>query len=184
MPVEDKSIFLEAMKDVKPLSATQKNESYNPQAINKAQKSVLRRVRRKANLEHKKQTALETEKDLFISKVSAFESLLYHQKGIRLQELSKLKKGDFSVQAVLDLHGFTQDAAKQQLIEFVSHCYHEKYRFIRIIHGKGYNSEDEYPALKNLVNQLLRQIKVVIAFASTPEKDGGTGAVNLFLKAH
>ncbi|WP_051640706.1 Smr/MutS family protein [Thiomicrorhabdus sp. Milos-T2] len=184
MSVEDKSIFLEAMKDVKPLNTTKKNESYNPKAINAAQKSVLKRVKRKANLEQKKQTTLETEKDFSTSKVSAFESILYHQKGIRLQELSKLKKGEFSIQAVLDLHGFTQDTAEQQIIEFVSHCYHEKYRFIRIIHGKGYNSEDEYPILKNLVNQLLRQIKVIIAFASTPEKDGGTGAVNLFLKAH
>ncbi|BCN93414.1 hypothetical protein THMIRHAM_11990 [Thiomicrorhabdus immobilis] len=184
MPTEDKSLFLEAMQGVTPLNTTEKRAEYNPKKVNQAQKEVLKKVKRKAQKQLNRASAIASNKELHIAKVGAFEKLLYHQKGIRLQELSKLKKGDFSVQAILDLHGLTQDNAEQKTIEFVSQCYQDKYRFIRIIHGKGYNSEDEFPVLKNLVNQLLRQIDGVIAFSSTPEKDGGSGAVNIFLRAH
>lgn len=184
MPSEDKSLFLEAMQGVTPLNTTEKRAEYNHKVVSRAQKEVLRQVKRKASKQLSTASAMVANKSLSIAKVTAFESLLYHQKGIRLQELSKLKKGDFNVQAILDLHGLTQDTAEQKTIEFIAQCYQDKYRFIRIIHGKGYNSEDEFPVLKNLVNKLLRQIDGVIAFTSTPEKDGGTGAVNIFLRAH
>ncbi|HHT00027.1 MAG TPA: DNA mismatch repair protein MutS [Thiomicrospira sp.] len=147
----------------------------------------MKRVKRKQKVY---KTSLETDnphkldKAKHVTKVTTFESLFYHQKGIRLQELSKLKKGDFTVQAVLDLHGLTIDQAEIESLDFIHRAYQEYFRYIRIIHGKGYNSDDSYPALKNLVNQILRQTKLVLAFSSTPEKDGGTGAVNIFLKSH
>ena len=50
------------------------------------------------------------------------------------------------------------------------------------MHGKGYNSEAQFPILKNLVNQTLRTLTAVLAFSSAPEKDGGAGAVNILMK--
>lgn len=187
MSEEDKSLFLEAMQGVVPLDNVEKRPIYNLNIISQTQKEVIKKVKRKANANMHRLNSHETEqldRSYHVQEVTAFENLLYHRKGLRLQELSKLKKSEFAVQAILDLHGYTRDEAELQIIAFVHDCYQNKYRYIRIIHGKGYNSEDRFPTLKNLVNQILRQKKQILAFASTPQKDGGTGAVNVFLKAH
>ena len=187
MSEEDKSLFLEAMQGVVPLDTVEKRPLYNSSTISQTQKEVIKQVRRKAKASQnplKSRDIQPLDRSYQVKQVTAFETLFYHRKGLRLQELTKLKKGEFSVQAILDLHGFTQDEAELQTIAFINDCYQSKYRYIRIIHGKGYNSEDNFPILKNLVNQILRQKKQVLAFTSTPQKDGGTGAVNVFLKAH
>lgn len=116
--------------------------------------------------------------------VGAHESLLFHRKGLRLQELTRLKKGDFDLEWTLDLHGMTLEAAEPQLRHFIDQAWLKKRRFLLIIHGKGYNSETGYPILKNLVNQRLQQFVEVLAFCSAQQKDGGTGAAYVLLKAH
>ena len=52
---------------------------------------------------------------------------------------------------------------------------------MRIIHGKGRNSEG-LPVIKNLVDRMLRQRADVLAFHSAPPAQGGTGAVLVLLK--
>lgn len=183
---EDKSLFLKAMQDVTPLESQNKKNHYQSKVIKQAQKALIKKVRKNHHKASKHELAVQPgfiDKTRYIKKVTAFESLYYHQKGVRLQELSKLKKGEFTIQAVLDIHGYTLDQAEEHIIEFISQALLNKHRFIRIIHGKGYNSEEEYPPLKNLTNQILQQTKPIIAYCSTPQKDGGTGAVNILLKA-
>ncbi|MEA1989165.1 MAG: Smr/MutS family protein [Pseudomonadota bacterium] len=186
MSEKDKSLFLKAMQGVVPLDTVEKRPLYDSNSISQTQKEVIKQVKRKAKANQHSLNSHEPkqfDRSYHVKPVTAFENLLYHRKGLRLQELSKLKKGEFAVQAILDLHGYTQDEAELQTIAFVNDCYQNKYRYVRIIHGKGYNSEDNFPILKNLVNQILRQKEQVLAFTSTPQKDGGTGAVNMFLKA-
>lgn len=187
MSEEDKSLFLEAMQDVQPLKNRETRASYNAQKVSQSQKSIVRQVKQR----HKQPTLPDTNDeylnrstDFHTARVGAFEPLLHYQKGLRIQELSKLKKGEFNVECQLDLHGMTQDQAEIEVMDFVYQAYQHHVRYLRIIHGKGYNSDDEFPVLKNLVNQLLRQMDNVLAFCSAPEKDGGVGAVNVFLKAH
>jgi len=187
MSEEDKSLFLEAMQDVLPLNQQKTTAHYDAREVSNAQKALIRDVKRKLGKEShatNSNSHNEFDRSITVNKVTAFESLLFHQKGIRLQELTKLKKGEFNVQAVLDLHGLTIDKAEIEVLAFINEAYQAHYRYIRIIHGKGYNSESEFPILKNLTNQMLRQHKSVLAFSSTPEKDGGSGAVNIFLKSH
>ena len=132
MSEEDKSLFLEAMQDVVPLNTVEKQPLYNSSTINQTQKEVIKRVKRKskATKNSLKSHEIQTlDRSYQVKQVSAFESLLYHQKGLRLQELSKLKKGEFTVQAILDLHGFTQDEAELQTIAFVNDCYQNEYRY-------------------------------------------------------
>ncbi len=183
MTEEDKSTFLSAVTDVAPLKKGNTTAQYSPKKLQQKTLSTLQKLRKKQH-EQRHYGSIETrQNDGLSDPVGAFESLFYHQKGIRLQELSKLKKGDFQVSSELDLHGLTLDDARTVMHEFISEAYHLKQRYIRIIHGKGYNSRDEYPALKNLVNQELKTLKAVIAFSSAPVRNGGTGAVNVFLKA-
>ena len=183
MTEEDKSIFLTAMTDVTPIQASNIKAQYSQKKLQQQAKETLQQLRKRQRV-IRDYAAIETRPtELFSKPVRAFETLLYHQKGIRLQELSKLKKGEFEVSAELDLHGLTLEDAKSVMHDFIKEAYHLKKRYIRIIHGKGYNSSEEYPALKNLVNQELKTLKAVLAFSSAPVRSGGTGAVNIFLKA-
>lgn len=193
MSEKDKSLFLEAMQElegIEPLKETEHQPLHNAQKQKFKSSELLKKVKRKQRNHHNQsKNALDDELtqavqyDFSGTKVGAFESLFYCQPGVRTQELSKLKKGQFNAQAVLDLHGLTVQQGEQALDDFIALCCAQNKRFIRVIHGKGYNSDDEYPALKNLTNQLLSQLNEVIAFTSAPEKDGGVGAVNVLLKA-
>ncbi|WP_373017124.1 Smr/MutS family protein [Thiomicrorhabdus sp.] len=182
LSAEDKSLFTEAMDGVKPLNQKSKVSQ---------QQSGLQRVRYHQTIKGIKQKQRQVELTVDVienhdgsSTVGAFESLLYHRKGLRLQDLSRLKKGEFPIEAELDLHGLTEQAADETLQAFIHRCYHAHKRSVLVIHGKGYNSETDAPVLKNLANMRLRQLKQVIAFCSTQPKDGGTGSVYVLLKAH
>lgn len=169
----DHDLFLSAMQEVTPIKQNNRVEKKPKKLSTKVRKSP-------AISEHT--TELDHEMDS--RTVGAFESLMYHQKGIRLQELTKLKNGDFHCHWQLDLHGQTSDVADDQIQRFIYQAWSKKARYALIIHGKGYNSETQAPVLKNLVNQRLKQMKQVLGFCSAQPKDGGTGAVYVFLKAH
>ncbi len=169
----DKSIFVAAMKGVEPLELSNK-VIFAPKLPQSRKKKRLFIHDETQDLDYSSES----------SRVSAFEYLLHHQKGIRLQELTKLKKGDFTTQWRLDLHGKTSEQADTQIQKFIYQAWSNKARYAIIIHGKGYNSEDNVPTLKNLVNQRLKQLKQVLGFCSALPKDGGTGAVYVFLKSH
>ncbi len=183
MTEDDKSLFLSAMMDVTPVKPTNIKAEDNPNKRHRQTQEALKQLRQRQREQRNYARIESREAPLFSKPVTAFESLLFHQKGIRLQELSKLKKGEFEVSAELDLHGLTLEEAKKILHDFIKEAYHFKTRYIRIIHGKGHHSQDEYPALKNLVNQELKTLQAVLAFSSAPARTGGTGAVNVFLKA-
>lgn len=168
---EDKLLFAQAIEGVLPINRSEKAELARPKL--KVKRSKKRHIE-----------LIEPENIELVEAVSAHQSLLFHKKGVRPQDLSRLRKGEFHIQARLDLHGDTEDVAQQRLLQFVQQAYQAKYRFALIIHGKGYNSDTDYPALKNLVNQNLRGLSSIIAFCSAQQKDGGTGAVYIMLKAH
>ena len=65
---------------------------------------------------------------------------------------------------------------------FLRDCRRHGLGCVRIIHGKGRNSEDRLPVLKNLVDGLLRQRGDVLAFHSPPSAQGGSGAVLVLLE--
>ena len=98
------------------------------------------------------------------------------------QVLRKLKKGQFSVGAELDLHGMRRDAAIMSLKSFISEARNHDIRCVRIVHGKGYGSSNLGPVIKPLVNHWLRKQDQVLAFCSARPVDGGTGAVYVLLK--
>ena len=86
------------------------------------------------------------------------------------------------VEESIDLHGLTSDEAKVALVEFISYCKQRGIRCIRIIHGKGYNSKNKEPVLKNKVKKWLIQKQEVICFVQAPNHDGGGGALITLLE--
>lgn len=110
------------------------------------------------------------------------DSLSFLAPGLQKNVLKKLRKGFFGFDATLDLHGLTSQEAQHQLSKFIYYSVEDGFRCVHIIHGKGYRSENQQPILKNDINIWLRQHSAVQAFCSTPQKDGGTGAVFVLLK--
>jgi DNA-nicking Smr family endonuclease len=116
------------------------------------------------------------------SELEIGDELLFIRPGVQNQVLRKLRRGHFSVETELDLHGMTVDIAKQTLARFLATCTTHHFRCIRIIHGKGHGSKDKQPILKVKLNHWLQQRDEVLAFCSARPVDGGTGAVYVLLK--
>lgn len=110
------------------------------------------------------------------------DTFSYTAPGLQKNVLKKMRKGHYGLDAELDLHGLTSTEAKRELIKFLHYCEQDGYRCVRIIHGKGYRSENNLPVLKNDLNIWLRQHQEVQAFCSTAQKDGGAGAVFVLLR--
>jgi DNA-nicking Smr family endonuclease len=115
--------------------------------------------------------------------VSGGEALSFHRPGVGPQIVRRLRRGLYPVDDELDLHGFTESAARQHLAEFIAMSRDAGHRCVRIIHGKGYRSGARGPVLKTAVNLWLRRHHDVIAFVSARTIDGGTGALYVLLRA-
>ena len=109
-------------------------------------------------------------------------ALRFHRAHVGKRTMRKLQRGGYSVQAELDLHGMTVAEAKPRLADFISYSASQGKYCVRIVHGKGHGSGDRGPVLKNAVNRWLRKWDNVLAFVSTPQVDGGTGAVYVLLQ--
>ena len=99
--------------------------------------------------------------------------------------MRKLRAGEFSTQATLDLHGFTREQAKSELERFIQNARIAGHRCVRVVTGRGLNSEDQVPVLKAGVQQWLirgRVSKQVLGFCTAKPKDGGAGAVYVLLR--
>ncbi|MDQ2694762.1 MAG: Smr/MutS family endonuclease [Pseudomonadota bacterium] len=110
------------------------------------------------------------------------EELIYCREGLQHGVLRKLRRGQFRVSAVLDLHGLTVTAARQALGAFIHAARRQDKTCVRVIHGKGNRSRHKGPVLKTKVNHWLRQRDDVLAFCSARPMDGGTGAIYLLLR--
>jgi DNA-nicking Smr family endonuclease len=108
--------------------------------------------------------------------------LSFQRSAVRSQVMRRLKRGLYPAEDELDLHGLTQTAARDRLVEFIAHSRDCGRRCVRIIHGKGYRSGARGPVLKTAVDLWLRRHPDVMAFSSARTIDGGTGAVYVLLR--
>lgn len=118
------------------------------------------------------------------SHIETGDELNFHQPGIQHRVLRKLRKGEFSISAELDLHGLTSLQAKSRLTDFLAHANRETQTCVRIIHGKGLSSPGKKPVLKRKVATWLTKRKDVLAFCQAPRHDGGSGAIYVLLAKH
>ena len=105
--------------------------------------------------------------------------------GVDHRLVQRLHRGDFAVQAQCDLHGHTVEEAKVAIQRFVTQAHAVGQRCVRVIHGRGRNSRDNRPVLKEQVQVWLshgRLSRLVLAFATAPPADGGAGAVYVLLR--
>lgn len=112
------------------------------------------------------------------------DELFFARSGLQHKVIKRLKRGELSIQAELDLHRLTKLEARQEVIAFLNYCAQNNFKQIRIVHGKGHGSVGKIPVLKTLVNHWLQQRDEVLAFCSARACDGGTGAVYVLLRSN
>jgi DNA-nicking Smr family endonuclease len=99
--------------------------------------------------------------------------------------LRALRRGDFSIQGRLDLHGMTQAQAQGAVERFLSDSRRAGRRCVLIVTGRGLHSKDEVPVLKQWLKGWLSQKRIgnmVLAFSTARPQDGGAGAVYVLLR--
>ena len=105
--------------------------------------------------------------------------------GVSKNIMRKLKRGKFPIQAHIDLHGLTKKDAEDVVRRFLVNSHHRGLRCVLIVHGRGLNSPDSIPVLKERLPVWLNRgpaRKIVMAFSSAQPYDGGTGAIYVLLR--
>ncbi|MBV8055347.1 MAG: Smr/MutS family protein [Deltaproteobacteria bacterium] len=105
--------------------------------------------------------------------------------GLDPRLVTRLRRGDFSMQAHIDLHGMTQLDAKAALTDFILESVRKGRRAVLVVHGRGLRSPGGRPVLKHAAAQWLSHGTIgayVLAFATARIYDGGAGAVWVLLR--
>lgn len=105
--------------------------------------------------------------------------------GVGPKIMKRLKRGEFSVQDYIDLHGLTKKEAETVVDKFIIQSYHKGLRCVLIVHGRGLGSIDHKPAIKRELPVWFKRgilKKIVLAFVTARPCDGGAGALYVLLK--
>jgi len=167
MSDDDNDLFSKAMQGVKTLSSDRANLKAKPSTIKKRNEVVENKI-------------ADTLSDEFITECDDF--LEFMRPGIQKSYLKQIRNGKIEIEDHLDLHGYRRDDARKTLLNFLEHAQQESLKLVRIVHGKGYHSDESQPILKAMLNKWLQSIPEVLAFVSAIPRDGGTGAVYVLLK--
>jgi len=174
---EEHHSFLEEMSDVRPLVAEKRFEEIK-------KKPSPKPIHRHAHDDSESNTDKTLLSDPVDLRDTAVDDVLFFARaGIQQKVQKKLRRGELPIEEELDLHGYTVNEAKIAIQDFLYECKRQHIRYVRIIHGKGYRSEQKIPVLKTHVAYWLPQLTDVLAFSSARTNDGGTGAIYVILKS-
>jgi len=164
---DDDTLFSKAMQGVNRIQSDKVNLKTKPAPIKKRPQITESNI-------------ADTLSDDFIPPCD--DHLEFMRPGVQKSYLKQIRNGKIPIEDDIDLHGYCRDDARQTLLRFIDHAQLHQYRLVKIVHGKGYNSSDNKPVLKAMVNKWLQNIPEVLAFVSATPRDGGIGAVYVLLK--
>ncbi|HEY5568860.1 MAG TPA: Smr/MutS family protein [Gammaproteobacteria bacterium] len=172
MPIskEDRRAFAEATRDVKPLER-QNRTPLHP-----------RRPKPEAGFSRAAQSATLEDSLNDDRGAQTAEEIAFRRPGVSERNFRDLRRGRFSIEAEIDLHGLTRAQAKSLLHDFIVACAARRLGCIRVVHGKGARSGPDGPVLKASVQHWLSQWDEVLAYVSAGRKHGGSGALYVLLR--
>jgi DNA-nicking Smr family endonuclease len=166
---DDRKAFAEATRGVKRLRPSDKARLENPRPKPKARQT---RAARKAVLEQSLDGPPVHE---------GGDDIAFRRDHVTRKTFSRLKRGEFAIEAEADLHGMRLAQAETELKAFLSECTARGLGCVRVIHGKGARSGPGGPVLKPSVHHWLTRFDQVQAFVSAQPRHGGSGAVYVLL---
>jgi DNA-nicking Smr family endonuclease len=110
------------------------------------------------------------------------DQLSFRRPGVGPDVTQKLRRGKWSIQRQVDLHGLRSDEARETLGQFIRDAHKQGIRCVRVIHGKGLGSPGKSPVLKDKVHRWLAQKSEVLAFVQAQPAQGGAGALLVLLQ--
>jgi len=158
---DDKKLFSEAIGKVKPMMV----DTIHPVKKTSKPKKHL------ADKKTQKEVAQFHFSDEFEPNLNKQGPMMYVREGVDSFEVKNLRRGYYSPDLVLDLHGLDQHQAKKELAALLYACQKEHAQCICIVHGIGSH------ILKNKVPHWLVQHPDVMAFHQAPLEWGGNGAL-------
>jgi DNA-nicking Smr family endonuclease len=108
-------------------------------------------------------------------------ALAFRRPGVGPDVVTKLRRGQWSIQAQIDLHGLRRDQAREQIGLFLRDANRRGLRCVRVVHGKGNGSPGKQAVLKDVVRRCLVQKAEVLAFVQARASEGGAGALVVLL---
>jgi DNA-nicking Smr family endonuclease len=109
------------------------------------------------------------------------DALSFRRPGMGPDVTRKLRRGGWSIQGQLDLHGLRREDARDALNHFIKDATKVGWRCVRVVHGKGLGSPGKTPVLKGKVQSWLIQKQEVLAFVQARPAHGGAGALLVLL---
>ena len=106
----------------------------------------------------------------------------YLRSGLPRSVLRDLRRGRWSIQDHVDLHGMNRQQAHEQVTRFIAQARGGGKRCLRIVHGRGHGSPGREAVLRQLVKSWLVRCREVMAFCHAPPHDGGDGALWVLLR--
>lgn len=174
LPDEERALFRAAVADVTPIEHTRVHHEPEPPPAIARQRELDESQALHDSLHGESLIDLHLE---------GGDAAAWTRQGVQASVLRDLRRGRWTIQADLDLHGHTRDEAREAVNLFIRECRVHDKRCVRIVHGKGLGSPGREPVLKKLVLGWLAQKKEVLAFCQARNTDGGSGAVVVLLHA-
>ncbi len=108
-----------------------------------------------------------------------------HAPGLEKSTARRMRKGQMTIDARMDLHGHTQEQAHRALNAFISTSYADGRRCVLVITGKGARGDAGPGVLRRAVPHWLNATpnrERVLAFSFAARQHGGEGALYVLLR--
>ncbi|WP_210394965.1 DNA endonuclease SmrA [Motiliproteus sediminis] len=168
----DQQLFQQAMAGVQPIRRSAREAVDKPVA----KPTLAQLARRKAALHGAGELCLELS-DYY----PAHDPLDWARDGVQQGVLKKLRLGQYSIDARLEIVGLHEAAALDELLRFVEESRRLEVRTALINHGRGPSDRSAGNRLRSFLALWLPQLKGVQAFHSAQPQHGGLAATYLLL---
>ncbi len=167
-PKEDE--FRSAMAGVKPLKQDKINVS--------AQQRLKRKKRQASGTAPavRQQSAAFSFSDMYEARLPDEGPVRFCRPEEPAHNLKRLRRGDYSPELMLDLHGMTREAAKQELTALIHAARKQLFECVSVMHGFGAG------VLRQALPHYLVQHPHVRAFHQAPKEYGGKAALLILIE--
>lgn len=185
----DKALFLAAVQDIIPLNRDDKDRVATASHKDNPPEQTLSKTLPDP-LEAEKTEILEALNAMISGEspfpVSQTPEFVEGPPGLDTNEwlVTRLHRGEFSVQGYCDLHGLDTTGALDACESFLGQAISGGKRCVAFIHGRGLSSP-RGPVLKDAVTRWIahgRYRRLILAYSSAPAWDGGAGVTYVLLR--
>lgn len=118
----------------------------------------------------------------FLDVIPLTTKLEWKAEGIQQGVLDKLRKGEYRLDASLNLLRQPVETCRQALFSFIRESQRQGLRNLLIIHGKGRENESHANIVRSYLARWLAEFSEVQTFATAQRQHGGEGALYVGLR--